>query len=72
MATAVIKSSFIASIAHNDCKLTVYFKKGSRRRYIGVPFSDFLKMAMSKKPGTYYTDNIKGKYKSKLLNQNQA
>lgn len=73
MASYTFKSSFIKSITHNHLGLTVELKKGSQRyRYADAPMSEAVKMATAKSVGTYYRENIKGKYSSKKLEKNQA
>jgi len=72
MASQGLNSPFLLNVSYRNTDLTVEFKGGKRYRYSNVPPSEYAKMIMSSTPGTYYTQNIKGKYQGKPLMKNQA
>lgn len=71
MPSQLIINSVIHSVTWDGGSLTVKFKTGSRYRYYHVPVDHYYKICVSKKPGRYYLDNIKGKFEAVKLNPNQ-
>lgn len=71
MPTQLITKSIIQSVSWNDGALTVAFKKSGRYRYFRVSVDHYYKICVSKTPGKYYIDNIKGKFEATKLNPNQ-
>lgn len=72
MLSQKISQSFITHVGYDANKLTITMISGKRYRYHEVQMSHYRALIISKKPGEYYNQNIKGKYLSEELNKNQA
>jgi hypothetical protein len=61
---------FLSSVLHSAAYeqatrvLTLVFKTGKTYDYAGVPLMVYQALVTAKSPGTYYSRNIKGKYKA--------
>jgi hypothetical protein len=72
MLSQKINKSFITHVGYDNNKLTVTMNSGKRYRYHDVPMLHYRAIIVSKRPGEYYGENIRGKFFSEKLNPNQA
>jgi hypothetical protein len=57
-----VKSSNIEEIGHEGKTLTVKFTNGGTYEYDGVPADMLHKILTAESPGTFFHQNIKGKF----------
>lgn len=51
----------------NDLKLNVIFESGRVYQYSDISLEDYIKLQQNSSTGTYFTKNIKNKYKTQRL-----
>lgn len=66
-----VKSSNIQAVGHEGGKLRVQFTNGSTYEYDDVPSGLARSLANAESPGSFFSQNIRGKYEHKKVGDDE-